>query len=50
MTTLVMSSYNSVLRNLVPENRVELRAGNIVLNKHVRPWAKVKESSVEVKM
>ena len=50
MTTLVMSSYNSVLRNLIAENRVELRAGNIALNKHARPWAKAKENSVEVKI
>ena len=42
--------YKVALRSFIAKNRVELRAGNIALNKHARPWAKAKENSVEVKI
>jgi hypothetical protein len=31
--------FNSALRGMLAEERQALRAGNIALNKHVRPWA-----------
>jgi hypothetical protein len=33
------SQYNAALRGMLAKERQDLRAGNVPLNKHARPWA-----------